>query len=349
MRSTDWPGTLSIRTLGGTEYVLKDLASADTVAKVLTELGHLLQAAPCALHLVVGHNGLEPGQTLHQAGLAIHGASAVVMRRAFNKEQMHQLFADLCSAMTRRNAAESRQLVDAGAGFDAEGNLLKTNQRGGGCSMLNLAIREKLVDLALHVIAKGVDLEVAGDNNRRPLMQAVLKRLDSVAEALLDAGADSTVRDYNGQSAAAYALRQHNDGLSSRLLGALPPEEQQRAFLGMAPSLEGLDVREGQMLDLLGCWSPLLLCCASGMPQTAAVLLAARAEVNCHDGMGRTPLHYAHARGLADLAADLVANGADEAARDDSGWLPKDGVHAHPVVQDQDQDQPRRCIISRLF
>mmetsp|Transcript_39837 Transcript_39837/g.119213 ORF Transcript_39837/g.119213 Transcript_39837/m.119213 type:complete len:364 (-) Transcript_39837:108-1199(-) len=338
-----WSGVLSIRTLAGTEYVLKDLAPTTSVAEVLQQLGRLLNAVPLTLHLLLGHRKLEPGLGLFEAGLTVEGVSAVVIRRELDADAVEKLFAELCHAMSRRDGKKSRELIDLGAGFDAEGSLLKNR----GCTMLNLAIRERLADLALHVISKGADIEVEGDNRRRPLAQAVLMRLENVAEALLDARADPEVRDHNGSSALDYAVRQHNDKLSARLLTGRSLAEQEHAFRGVAPSLNGLEIHAKDLPFLGSHWQPLLVCCASGMPLAASALLEAGAESCCSDEQGRSALHYAHARGLDALVAELVARGADESEADHEGWLPQDGVrsHAAPAVL----SRPRQWCRLRWF
>ena len=57
-------------------------------------------------------------------------------------------------AMRIGKRSEARELVDMGAGFDCNGDLLKRS----GNTMLHLAVREGLIELTLHLIGLGVDV-----------------------------------------------------------------------------------------------------------------------------------------------------------------------------------------------
>merc|ERR1719401_1249152 len=181
-----------------------------------------------------------------------------------------------------------------------------------GNTMLHLAIREGLTDLALYLVARGADSGATFDTSRTPLMQAVLKKQTPVVEALLEAHADVHARDYLGNTALAYALQQGDDRLSARLLSAGDHTNQLTAFVGMAPTFCG------RLVELRSSTRPcpVLRCCISRMPLTAAALLSAgvpaKGEVWEVDAGGRTALHYAYAHEMHDVVAALIANGACE-------------------------------------
>jgi ankyrin repeat protein len=68
--------------------------------------------------------------------------------------------------------------------------------------------------------------------------------------------------------------------------------------------------------------TPLHWAARNGQKDTAALLLANKAEVNAKDTGGRTPLHSAVMNNRKDLAELLLANKAEVDARDNSGKTP---------------------------
>jgi len=334
--------TIIVRTLGGSEFVMDGLSPTMTLIELKERLSERVRAPPFALKLVAGDCMLDEAQTLREAGLAVLGAS-VVMVRCCQSSDVSRLFRSLVHAINLRQPQVARRLVDQGAGLDGDGNILRAgNQmmRPGdyiaspeepGNTMLHLAIRERLTDLSLYLIARGTDINATNDAGRGPLLQAVLKKSHAVVQALLAAGADVNQRDYNGHTALTHALRQGNDQLAAQLItaGSRAYEDLQHDFLGLASPVPE---------DCLGpAASPVLWCCAASMALTAQALLTAGAPVGEPDVHGRTALHYASSRNLplelldalaargADTAeggAHAAERGADAAARDNEGFLP---------------------------
>merc|ERR1712151_1133580 len=107
----------------------------------------------------------------------------------------------LTEAIENEDDAQARDLIDRGAGFDLDGKPLLSM----GSSMLHLAIRSRLENLAFFLIQTGADIHATNENGRMPLAVAAMKGLGRVVTALLDAGADPQATDRFGHSARTYA------------------------------------------------------------------------------------------------------------------------------------------------
>jgi ankyrin repeat protein len=70
--------------------------------------------------------------------------------------------------------------------------------------------------------------------------------------------------------------------------------------------------------------TPLHIAAKSGSAQFAAALISFGAEVGSQDRTGATPLHYAIANLHFPVAKVLLANGADDNARNNEGQAPAD-------------------------
>lgn len=274
-----------------------------------------------------------------------------LVRCPATRAEVTRLFGQLQSAIKHRNGDEARRLVDQGAGFDGEGNVLKAGahmyfpgdntvvDKEPGNTMLHLAIREGLSGLALHLISRNVDLNSCSDNQRTPLMMAILKKQSRVIEALLHAGVSISTCDYLGNTALAYALKANDDELAAKLVSlATPSGMWPHDFAGLVP-LGWEAGRHGCGTDALtGCEANLvLLSCACGFPLTAQALLAIGVGHTGTDQFGRTALHYAHNLSQAVYAGSrtaliemLLQKGANVDARDACGNLPAAGVQDPP-------------------
>ena len=76
---------------------------------------------------------------------------------------------------------------------------------------------------------------------------------------------------------------------------------------------------------LVGCGNPdgaLTQATIDGNIQAAKQAIAAGADVNAKDVVGRTPLSHAAEAGHKEIAELLIANGADVNAKDKPGWTP---------------------------
>ena len=78
--------------------------------------------------------------------------------------------------------------------------------------------------------------------------------------------------------------------------------------------------------------TPLQATVAGGSAETAALLLAAGADVRSSYEAGVTPLHVAAENGSIEMIRLLLAHGADVAARDDDGRTPLALAQARPHI-----------------
>merc|ERR1712032_819776 len=160
-----------IKTLSGSAFTLEGLSAETTIAEVKRRVADEVKAPAFTLELILSENILADEQSLRQAGLMTLGASVMVLRCPSDRTKWGHLFLQLFSALRRRDAQEARRLVDQGAGLDGQGNILKASSTmrhpgdicaeagQAGNTMLHLAIRERLIDFALYLISRGVDIE----------------------------------------------------------------------------------------------------------------------------------------------------------------------------------------------
>lgn len=358
---------LDLHTLGGLQHLLGGLTSQTTLAEVKQRAAGLIGAPAHSLKLLLEDQELDSGaRTLADAGLATKSTSITLLRCPANRAEVTRLFGELVHAIEHRQEADARRLVDEGAGLDSDGTILRAGHRmrlpgdrtatehEPSNTMLHLAVRQGLTNLALYLISKGVDVNARSDVGRTPLMMAILKKQTVVVEALLCARAETTSCDYLGNTALAYALKAGNDQVAARLvtlrLTTFAPyvtgEPQLRAtFSGLAPT------RVGQMsvLRKLDGAFPVLTCCACGLPLTAVALLRQGAGHDGVDELGRTALHYAHdldetcdASTRSSLLVALLENGADTEASDIFGNPPECGVR-DPPADTGSSVEPQKC------
>lgn len=324
--STDVPcnqSDLLVRTLGGDEILLKESSDA-TIAEVRLHLARRLGTPPFTLKLLLDGQALSSdGQTLADLGIAAQSSAPLLLIRCpACKQDWIKLFRQLVDAIEKRQALEARRLVDLGAGFDGDGNVLKKARqmaRPGdwtadgpelGNTMLHLAIRENLVDLALYVLSCDIDVNARNDAGRTPLMQALMKKQDQVADAILRAEPGLDISDYLHLNALDYALRAGNDKVAARLINSFCHDKRLEAFerLVSHPYVP----------------TALLKCCANDMPLTAqAILDDVKDSVNFADGQGRTALHYAYAKEMPELIEALLKAGACPKIHDRFGQPPQ--------------------------
>lgn len=342
---------LIINTLGGDEMVLK-VSSDTTVAEVRLQLAKKLRTPPFTLKLLLDGQALSSdGHTLTDLGLAVQSpASLVLVRCPACQQDWVKLFRQLVHAIERRQAQEARQLVDLGAGFDGDGNVLKKARIMGrpgdwtadgtepGNTMLHLAIRENLVDLALYLLSCDIDVNTRNDAGRTPLMQALLKRQDLVVEEILKREPALNICDYLQLNALDYALRTGNDKVTAQLVHFFDEDTKLKAFerLVSHPSVP----------------TALLKCCANDMPLTAQTILDdVRDSVDKVDEQGWTALHYAHAKAMPELVEALMMAGASPDIHDNFGQPPQ--VASLELPKQLPPECPtlalRQCFLMKLF
>lgn len=337
------------RTMGGNEHSFQDLPVTMKVAELKQQVATVFSAPIFTLQLLAdsGSSSLdlvEDSQTLQEAGLANVGASMVIVRCPGSNVQWLGLFETLVKAMEGKNGSEARRLIDLGAGFDSDGNVLKLSNRWrapwdrtceveeAGSTMLHLAVREGLKDLALYLIHRNVGINCENELRRTPLVQAVAKKQFVVVEALLQAQANTDVKDYMGRSALSYSVLQGNDELSAKLVAG-SCEDEHTLFAGVAPCLGNACPNEEV--------PPVVRCCAAGMSLTAQALLNSGAPTDWRDSMGRSALHYAHEYKMPEVVVALVARGAEHSA-DNFGMWPEQGIQS-PARENSDRP---RCVLS---
>jgi len=381
---TDCPGDddnviqLKFRTLGGTALVLSGLERTTTMSEVRLRAAELVGAPAFTVKLLWNDAELcGDGETIASAGLTGADVCITLIRCPASRAEWVKLFGQLVCAINGRQPKEARTLIDQGAGLDGDGNILRAGHRmrfpgdrtaeesEPGNTMLHLAIRQGLPDLALYLVSREVDVNNCSDTGRSPLMMAILKKQTEVVQVLLAAQADVSFQDYLGNSALAYALKNGDDGLCAQLVALGRGTEAVGTFAGLLPVLhrdstvrvqavlhrDSTGVAQPvQTIDstVLSGSFPVLTCCACGFPRTAVALLQSGAEHEGFDARGRTALHYAHALDEHHYGIDrmtlldaLIEKGADVGAVDKLGNLPEAGVEEHPAVE----TKPPRCSI----
>lgn len=211
--------SLCVRSLGGQETCLHNLGPATTVAEVKKQLADILNAHPMTLRLIACGSAadgvLDDGsQTLPDLGLDIVGAFVTLVRTS----GAHILNEELLKAVREGRNKDAVRLVDQGAGLDLSGMPARDDV---GSTILHLAVREGLVDLAAYLVQyANADVHAVNEMGRQPLSVAAIMRQEDVVELLLESGADPFHKDSNGRPAHFYAVQK---GLSPSLCQRLDP------------------------------------------------------------------------------------------------------------------------------
>lgn len=216
-------------------------------------------------------------------------------------------FTALIGASGCPDAETLRLLLDKNADVNA-----KTAEGG---TALMAAAGQGYADTVKLLIARGADVNAVQKGLKRTalhfaamvargpgfgrLEEAGTVRSDYAAtiRALLDAGADTGIRDFNGWTALVWAQTNDDPGVTRLLMGAFDKAAGNQALLGAAG--HG-NVRTMQMLlgsgadvnarDPATGTTPLLAAARSGRPDTVRLLLDRGANVRARDKQGRTAL-----------------------------------------------------------
>jgi len=166
------------------------------------------------------------------------------------------------------------------------------------------------------------------------LYQALSQNKSSVAEALINAGADPNSRDFHARTPLHIATIAHGKGKQDliRLLLAKGADPNARDDSGASPLDEAV-------------WR--------GSVEKSVLLLDAGAEINTPETKtGTTPLNEAAFRGHRNLIKLLLARGANPGMRDHAGFLPAENAirQHHPEVlgilleHESDPELPARLM-----
>ncbi len=187
-------------------------------------------------------------------------------------------------------------LLARGAGIDAR-NLA-------GATALYFAAERGHTSVAQRLIQRGANVNLTGRSGVAPIAAASYVGNDAIVEALLAHGADGRAADETGKEPIIYAAAAAHLDVLKRLLGL------------------NIDVNARYPNDLT------LLMWAAGadekVPETEALkvvtyLLNAGAHIDDRDARGRTALMIAAEGGRAEIAALLLARGADPSLKDNAG------------------------------
>ncbi|CAE7826255.1 Notch2, partial [Symbiodinium sp. CCMP2456] len=218
--------TVSSRTLGGREVCFQ-IGVEEPVLSVKRRVASELRVPDFTIQLVQQGVTLKNETTLLKDLLRDDvtdpSLDLVIVRIPGQLLDYRQLLSKFVRAADDSRFEEARQLLDEGAGFDAEGNLLLADF---GSNVLHVAVRGRLNDLALHLISQGVDLDFRNEMGRTPLVQACIKNTPEVITALLAARADVNKKDSHSRSAVYYAAMKENASMVQQLIeaGADPGE-----------------------------------------------------------------------------------------------------------------------------
>ena len=186
----------------------------------------------------------------------------------------------------------------------------------------------------------GADVSARDDDGRTPLHWAAASAVDAtVLDALLAAGADSTVRTGNGDPVSHFAARNENLAVLQAVLaaGADPSarDDDGVTLLHEAATNENLAVIESLLAagaDVSaqasnGDTALHIAAASNSNPAVVQALLAAGADVSARGSSGRTPLHrVASNSNPAAVVEVLVAAGADVSAAE--RFMGKTPMHA---------------------
>jgi uncharacterized protein len=173
-----------------------------------------------------------------------------------------------------------------------------------GATALYFAAEGGRVSVAQRLMERGADVKLTGRSGISPVAAAAYAGSDAIVEALLGHGADERVPDDTGKPPIVYAAARARLDIVKRLLE------------------RNIDVNARYPNDLT------LLMWAAGadekVPEAEAIkvvayLLYAGAHIDDRDARGRTALMIAAEGGRAEIAALLLARGADPSLKDKAG------------------------------
>lgn len=96
-----------------------------------------------------------------------------------------------------------------------QGEPINSRQGSTGVPLLTCVIRQKLIDLAQHLIERGADIEAKSAEGETPLMEAVIVGSIELVQSLLEHGANPNRKSRSGWTALLWAqVHGHQDILN---------------------------------------------------------------------------------------------------------------------------------------
>jgi ankyrin repeat protein len=216
------------------------------------------------------------------------------------------------------------------------------------------------------LVAAGANAVAAGPDGETPLMAAARTGVPAALEVLLDAGAEVDARDREfGQTALMIAVRERQPAAVTLLLerGAAvntqtrigPEPKFVPPCKGTGCGSEGVGINRGGLPDRgrrdarRGGMTPLLYAARDGLNDIAAQLIAAGADVEQGEANGMRPLLMSALNGNIAVAHRLLTAGADPNAADFWGrtalWAAVE--YRNLDMNNRDQDSPTTNNVDR--
>ena len=231
-------------------------------------------------------------------------------------------FSALAYAVRFGHQSTVETLIGKGATIDTK---LKAD------TLLCLAVPK--IEIVKLLLAHGAAVNGTMEGGRSPLMIAVERGHEDIANLLIDAGANLEFRDVNGRSALACAAKFGKIKMTKLLLekgaeintkdqdGRTPLSLVAERGLPEYSEVLALLINAGAMTDTpdIDGMTPLSLAATYGSSENVALLLNASASIDTRDKLGRTPLIFAAQARSEESVRVLLKNAAKVNVKDKEG------------------------------
>lgn len=204
----------------------------------------------------------------------------------------HKGWTALMAASTYGETGIVKYLISKGAN-------VKVKLKDGETTLIQSAQNDENIEIVESLLKAGVEINAPTKNGLTALMRFAWMGQAEAVKLLLDAGADTKIKDENGWTAFYFACSHGNDEKIVKYLldaGANPNEK---------------DVKGQTPLMWLG-WGE--------RTENFKALVAAKADVNTKDSDGRTPLMISSTRFFYEEIRILLDAKADVQIKDKNGW-----------------------------